>query len=568
MNLKKIYPYLSEQTCNDLEHNFSVIAGVLDLIFERTNEEKLTTEQFAELTTLISGMIKKGEVTVSDININLGKIGLQHLSDEVIKAIAGSAAVNAVPADGSITTIKVADKAITNAKLADNHDYVKTLENDTDTYSVVRTGNYMLNANGGYLNLPPDADRKRVYQLKVESISDVWLMQTLVDFSEPKNQWKRRIHKTSTTVREQWNPNFNIRNGTIGGIQLMDAYSLRNNIANGTDISSIFKEGTYVGISTSTYTNIPPELNSKNFVLQVIPARADGAFKQQIITPFDDLTTTYKRFTITKDGNADWQKYKSVSSDSSDIYNPLSGKIIPILGDSIIENTLWAEMFAKITKANVIKGGFGGCRMGQHSIESANGRLYDKQSMYNIVDYIKTGDFTPLIQATEDMVRANGDDNRSQALALSKTDWSKVDYMIIAFGTNDFGGNLPIGSDSDMTGATFKGAINKVITTMSESKPHIKLLFLTPFYRDRFQATGDGKNSDDFANDVGHYLIEYVEAIEHLAKKNHIPVVNMYDKSGINRYNQAYYLSDGLHPNEAGAKMLADKYARYVTANI
>lgn len=91
MNLKKIYPYLSEQTCNDLDHNFSVIAGVLDLIFERTNEEKLTTEQFAELTTLINGLLKKGEVSVSDIKPELGKMGLEYLSSELVQRLSFNA---------------------------------------------------------------------------------------------------------------------------------------------------------------------------------------------------------------------------------------------------------------------------------------------------------------------------------------------------------------------------------------------------------------------------------------------------------------------------------------------
>lgn len=113
MNLKKIYPYLSEQTCNDLEYNFSVIAGVLDLIFERTNEEKLTTEQYAELTTLISGMIKKGEVTVSDIDKNKGLLDATFFNSEFLNQLkSGSLNVTNV-LDKSITTSKIADGAIT-----------------------------------------------------------------------------------------------------------------------------------------------------------------------------------------------------------------------------------------------------------------------------------------------------------------------------------------------------------------------------------------------------------------------------------------------------------------------
>lgn len=97
---------------------FDDIQSIKMALMDVVAKDMLTAEQYTEFMVAINDLIKKGEVSVSDININLGKIGLTHLSDEVIQAIAGTANVNATVADGSITTIKVASKAITSDKLS------------------------------------------------------------------------------------------------------------------------------------------------------------------------------------------------------------------------------------------------------------------------------------------------------------------------------------------------------------------------------------------------------------------------------------------------------------------
>ena len=52
------------------------------------------------------------------LNPNLGKLTQLHLSDELLAQIAGNTAVNAVPADGSLTTPKYANKSVTPTKMS------------------------------------------------------------------------------------------------------------------------------------------------------------------------------------------------------------------------------------------------------------------------------------------------------------------------------------------------------------------------------------------------------------------------------------------------------------------
>ncbi|QDX01669.1 SGNH/GDSL hydrolase family protein [Staphylococcus chromogenes] len=89
------------------------------------NDGKLTDKQFQDLQITLNDLVKKGTLSVNDINYNLGKIGLEYLSDDVIKAIAGTASVNAVTADGSIFTPKLASDSVTTEKTA----FIKTGKN-------------------------------------------------------------------------------------------------------------------------------------------------------------------------------------------------------------------------------------------------------------------------------------------------------------------------------------------------------------------------------------------------------------------------------------------------------
>lgn len=96
----------------NFEELFKIVESLKNMSLDLLNDGKLTAEQFKDLQISLNELVKKGDVSVNDINTNLGKIGLSHLSEEVISAITGKANVNLIPEDGSVTTNKVADKAI------------------------------------------------------------------------------------------------------------------------------------------------------------------------------------------------------------------------------------------------------------------------------------------------------------------------------------------------------------------------------------------------------------------------------------------------------------------------
>lgn len=232
---------------------------------------------------------------------------------------------------------------------------------------------------------------------------------------------------------------------------------------------------------------------------------------------------------------------------------PFTNKTIVMFGDSNTELGNYPELVAEKLGANVVKAGFYGCRMAQHS-----GNTYmNNQSMQKMAEFIQKRDFSELVNSTEEYFNNGGRDYRKQAKDLNEVDWSNVDVITVFFGGNDFGNLSPLGTDSDITGTTFKGAINKIIRIISETLPKVRLIFIAPMFRSRIYSI-EGENSDDNPNTNGVYFREYINAIVNLTDKNHIPSINLHDLSGVNRFNSHYLLVDGKHPNSIGYERIAN----------
>ncbi len=141
-----------------------------------------------------------------------------------------------------------------------------------------------------------------------------------------------------------------------------------------------------------------------------------------------------------------------------------------------------------------------------------------------------------------------------------------ADMVIVFGGTNDYGhGDAPFGSLDDKTPQTFCGAVNFLMSYLSENfvKKGKTVVFLTPARR-----TGDEnipvrpeKSAD------AQPLIKYVDVILELGARFGIHVYDMYRELGINPNSaddKADYTTDGLHFNDAGHAIIASKVKAFL----
>jgi lysophospholipase L1-like esterase len=241
---------------------------------------------------------------------------------------------------------------------------------------------------------------------------------------------------------------------------------------------------------------------------------------------------------------------------------PFYGKTIVNFGDSIFGNKQppndVSTALANVTGATVHNCGFDGCRMASHNDS------WDAFSMYRLAYAIANNDYA--LQDAVDVPNVSGmpayfADTRT---LLKSIDWSKVDIITIAYGTNDWTAGKTLDNEVDALDTnTFCGALRYSLETIIAAYPHIKIFVCGQTYRFWMDDGGNFVEDSDtkVINDVK--LTDFAESTEAVSKAYHVPFIDNYDSLGINKINRGYYfpVNDGTHHNALGAKLLAEHIA-------
>ena len=247
----------------------------------------------------------------------------------------------------------------------------------------------------------------------------------------------------------------------------------------------------------------------------------------------------------------------------------LYGKKIVLLGDSIFganggsSNNLdgvhfhATKYFGDDSGANVINGACAGKRM--TSISAS-----DPLNFPELADAISTGDFSAQIAY---IGKGAPVQYYQQIYDLAATDFSTVDLLCIAFGTNDYGNSKTLydsgSSNKDAVQSALRYGLNEIIA----AHPNMKIAILSPIWRCYYENGVITEDSDTKENALGLTLIDYVEGIRDVAKEYHVEFIDDYFTLGINRQNAATFLrNDGTHLTEDGRKLLGHHLAEVVIA--
>lgn len=147
----------------------------------------------------------------------------------------------------------------------------------------------------------------------------------------------------------------------------------------------------------------------------------------------------------------------------------------------------------------------------------------------------------------------------------------QADYITIFWGTNDFGlvrNTYPLGTFLSNDTETISGRINTCLNALITKYPLAKIAIISALPR----LTNYGSNAAP--NSVGYTLKQHVDLLKQYAAHYSLPFLNLYEQSNLPVWipaaNQHYFTAptlttpDGLHPNDAGQRVMADKIKAFL----
>ena len=199
MNLQRTGALWNRDNRNGINSNWQRLESLFDVINDLLVEGEMSADQYAQVITALNGLVKKGEVAVSDIDKNKGKFDQTYLSDKLLQQIAGNTPINAVPADGSITTEKLADKSAKREKLSDRFLFNGRIPVDNPIENVVNDGTYIVTG-GNSGTFPEGESSASAWGMNVEVVNVNWVYQTIYKLDRPDIRYLRVKDNLNNTV--------------------------------------------------------------------------------------------------------------------------------------------------------------------------------------------------------------------------------------------------------------------------------------------------------------------------------------------------------------------------------
>ena len=166
---------------------------------------------------------------------------------------------------------------------------------------------------------------------------------------------------------------------------------------------------------------------------------------------------------------------------------------------------------------------------------------YDELDFWKIADAIVAGNYTDAKAAAAELT--------SNFANIDNVNWSAVDYVTVAYGTNDLAFGAAIDNESNLFDtATICGSLRYGIKAINSAYPNIRFKVLGVLYR----------NADSVP------MTKIVECNNALKNAAAYVGAEFIDGYGINEGNRSTYLYDGTHPNGEGKQRIAETLARNI----
>lgn len=249
-------------------------------------------------------------------------------------------------------------------------------------------------------------------------------------------------------------------------------------------------------------------------------------------------------------------------------------------GNNVIR---WSDLDVRFLKSQDTYVAFG------DSITHGYLKTENGQSVLTTYQYWKTVGNILKLNASEGANTGSGfvfvQGNKNALRIIEEYDFTNVNLATFAFGTNDWNGNIPLGTINDKaingnvnangtyinTTNTIYSAIKYCVEKALSQNPKMTLILITPI--NRSQAGNSGatltKNNNwgyGATNKAGYTLGDVCQAIVDVAKYYGIRYIDNREGCPINRLNVQRLTTDGLHPDDWGYMKLGQYYTGQISA--
>lgn len=241
---------------------------------------------------------------------------------------------------------------------------------------------------------------------------------------------------------------------------------------------------------------------------------------------------------------------------------------VVILGDSIMGNTrddtAIPAQLQRVLGRSVFNGAFGGTCVGRIDREYRLTNTGDSLSLVGLTKAIAADDFgVQQTLRTREYISAYFE---STIDALEVLDFSEVELMVIMYGLNDYYSGVPIYNEEDpLDEYSFTGALRKSLLYLRQVNPDMRILLVSTTYNWNII---EELTCEEFYTGYG-IQEDYIRAEEEIAEELGVEFLDLYHDVYTHEKWEDWkiYTFDGLHPNEAGRKLLADIICEYLQEN-
>lgn len=235
---------------------------------------------------------------------------------------------------------------------------------------------------------------------------------------------------------------------------------------------------------------------------------------------------------------------------------------IVAFGDSVFgeirDNTAVPVLLQDILGESVYNAALGGTCVARLEADRRMDYAKNSLSLAGLTKAVLAGDYR--VQRSLRIRESNSEYFGEALEGLSQVDFSQVETILIQEGLNDYHAGVPVENpENPYDEYTFLGALRSSVRALRDTNPEIRIVLVTPTYT---WYTEIGQTCEE--QDVGGGILEeYVDAEIRAAEELGIEIIDVYhDFFPHEKWeDKDLYTRDGMHPNEEGRRLLAEKIA-------